>query len=203
MVNRANKALHWTGIPLRSKAAGELGVMLLESIPMKFTYMKTPLNRYTFKNDRIRLWVEKNSQEPLLNLFAGETPLALREIRNDIREEMPADFHMDALEFVKQWHGEPFGTVLLDPPYSFRKSMEMYEGKVMSPFNALKNAITRILQQEGSVITFGYHSVSMGKKRGFEQEHLLIMSHGGAIHDTLAIVERQQRSLFSAGTAAS
>ena len=170
---------------------------------MKFTYMQTPLNRYTFKNDRIRLWVEKNSHVPVLNLFAGVTPLALREVRNDIREEMPAEFHMDALEFVKQWNGEQFGTVLLDPPYSFRKSMEMYEGKVMSPFNALKNAIPRILQQEGNVITFGYHSVSMGKKRGFEQEHLLVMSHGGAIHDTLVIVERQQRSLFSAGTAAS
>jgi len=153
--------------------------------------MKTPLNRYTFSNDRIKKWVEDNCQEPVLNLFAGKTPLALREIRNDANEDMPAGFHMDALEFSKTWNGEKFGTVLLDPPYSYRKSMEMYDGKVMSPFNALKNAIPRILENNGSVITFGYHSVSMGNKRGFEQEHLLVMYHGGAIHDTICIVERK------------
>jgi len=38
---------------------------------------------------------------------------------------------------------------------------------------------------------FGCHSISMGKKRGFKQEHLLVMSHGGAIHDTIVIVERK------------
>jgi hypothetical protein len=44
--------------------------------------------------------------------------------------------------------------------------MEMYGGKITSPFNALKDGICKILKDNGSVITFGYHSVSMGKKRG-------------------------------------
>ena len=157
---------------------------------MKFTYMKTPLHKYTFRSSKIREWVERQVEGRVLNLFAGEVRLNCREVRNDIREEMNAKYHLDALDFVKRCKDNRFNTVLLDPPYSYRKSMEMYGGKVMSPFNALKASIPIILRDKGVVITFGYHSVSMGKKRGFVQEHLLVMFDGGAIHDTLAIKER-------------
>jgi len=157
---------------------------------MKFTYMKTPLNKYTFKSTKIREWVESQVEGRVLNLFAGKTFLNCSEVRNDIREEMDARYHLDALKFVKRCKDSRFNTVLLDPPYSYRKSMEMYGGKVMSPFNALKASIPRILIKRGIVITFGYHSVSMGTGRGFVQEHLLVISHGGAIHDTIAIKER-------------
>ena len=47
------------------------------------------------------------------------------------------------------------------------------------------------LNKNGRVITFGYHSISMGKSRGFSQEKILLMSHGGAIHDTIAVIERK------------
>lgn len=157
---------------------------------MEFTYLKTPLNRYTFKNKKIKVWVESKCEGLTLNLFAGKTILNIDEVRNDLNLDMPADYHLDALEFVEKWSGEKFGTILLDPPYSFRKSMEMYSGKVMSPFNALKNAIPRVLVKRGVVITLGYHSVVMGQNRGFFQEHLMVMSHGGAIHDILVIIER-------------
>ena len=158
---------------------------------LKFTYMKTPLHKYTFKNKRIREWVEQNVEGRVLNLFAGITKLDCNETRVDLDETMVADYYMDALKFCKTWEGEKFDTVLLDSPYSVRKSMEMYNGKIQSPFNATKDAILRILNPNGIVITFGYHSNSMGKVRGFEQEHILLMSHGGAIHDTIAIIERR------------
>ena len=110
---------------------------------MKFTYMKTPLYRYTFKNRRVREWVEQNCEGLVLNLFAGKYKLNVEEIRNDIRVDMPCDYHMDALEFVKQWSegckGPKFGTVILDPPYAYRKSMEMYEGAISSPFNQVRD----------------------------------------------------------------
>lgn len=114
--------------------------------------MKTPLNRYTFKNRRILRWVEDICEGTVLNLFSGKTLLSCNEIINDIREEMPADYHRDALEFVISWSkicGKKFNTILLDPPYSYRKSMEMYDGKKMSPFNAIKNRIPSILYKNG------------------------------------------------------
>ena len=158
---------------------------------MEFTYMKTPLYRYTFRNSRIREWVETYSEGKVLNLFAGKTKLNCDEVRNDLNIDMVADYHLDALEFVKTWEGPKFNTVILDPPYSYRKSMEMYEGKIASAFNVVKDKLIYILEPKSIVITFGYHSVSMGKGRGFEQEHILLMSHGGAIHDTIAVIERR------------
>ena len=157
---------------------------------MKFTYLQAPLNRYTFKIDKIRNWVEVNVEGKVLNLFAGMTELTCDEIRNDLDVTMNAQYHKDALDFIKEWEGEKFGTILLDPPYSYRKSMEMYNGKVMSPFNALKDILPSILYKNGIIITFGYHSIVMGRKRNFEVEHICLISHGGAIHDTIATIER-------------
>jgi hypothetical protein len=158
---------------------------------IKFTYLKTPLNKYTFKSPKIRQWVEENVEGRVLNLFAGQIKLDCCEIRNDLRDDMPADYHMDAFDLVNTWKGENFDTILLDPPYAYRKSMEMYDGAVASSFNKVKNAIFPILNKNGIVVTFGYHSNVMGNKRGFKQEHILLMSHGGAIHDTIAVVERK------------
>lgn len=165
---------------------------------MKFKYLKTPLYRYTFKNKKVKAWVEENAEGYVLNLFAGKYRLNCDEVRNDLDENMDAGFHMDALDFLKYWHENKlvkFNTVLLDPPYSFRKCMTKYNGVVSSRFYQVKNHILDILAPHGIVITFGYHSNSMGKNRGFKQEHLLVMSHGGAIHDTFAIIERKQDGL--------
>lgn len=153
-------------------------------------YMKAPLNKFTFKSKRIKKWVEENCEGLVLNLFAGEVRLNVNEITNDIGMEFDTTYHMDALEFVEKWKGLKFDTVVLDPPYSYRKSMEMYKGRVTSDFNAIKDALPNILSQNGKVITFGYHSVSLGIKRNFIQEKILLISHGGAIHDTIATIER-------------
>ena len=172
--------------------SGRRVISPLDTLVMpKFTYLQTPLNKYTFSVAKIRKWVESVAEGYTLNLFAGKTRLNINELRNDIRTEMDAEHHVDALEFCRNYTGEKFDTILLDPPYSYRKSMEMYEGKIMSPFNQLKDAIVDILNEHGIVITFGYHSISMGKKRNFRTEEILLMNHGGAIHDTIATLERK------------
>jgi tRNA G10 N-methylase Trm11 len=160
---------------------------------MLFEYMKTPLNKYTFSNKRIKSWVEQNCRGKVLNLFAGKTHLNVQETRNDIDPNMPANYHLDARECAETLlrNKETYDTIVLDPPYAYRKSMEFYNGYVASPFNQLKNTIKEIVATNGCVITFGYHSVSMGQKRGFEQEKILLMYHGGAIHDTIAVIERK------------
>ena len=158
---------------------------------IKFTHMQTTLNRYTFSNKRIKKWVEDHCERLTLNLFAGKTKLNLSEVRVDSNLDMLANYHMDALQFLREYNYKTrFSTVLLDPPYAYRKSMEMYEGHVMSPFKQLKDEIPKVLVPGGIVITFGYHSVSMGASRGFEVEEILLISHGGAIHDTIATIER-------------
>jgi predicted methyltransferase len=134
--------------------------------------------------------VERECEGRTLNLFAGKTKLAINEFRNDIDPDVEADTHIDALEFVKTWKGDNFDTVLLDPPYAIRKSMEMYGGRRASPFRQLKDVLPNIIKDKGKLITFGYHSNVMGKNRGFKVEKIALFSHGGAIHDTIASVER-------------
>lgn len=159
-----------------------------------FDYIRCPLNRYTFKVKNIREWVEANCEGKTLNLFAGITKLNIDEVRNDLDEiDAIADYHMDALSFVKSWSGERFETILIDPPYAYRKSMEMYKGIKCSPFKQLKDECPRILTDTGKIITFGYHSNTFGLNRGFVVEKIALFSHGGAIHDTIASVERKIR----------
>ncbi|PWK72926.1 hypothetical protein LX99_04256 [Mucilaginibacter oryzae] len=155
-----------------------------------FDHIRCPLHRYTFSLKAIREWAERTCEGRVFNLFAGETKLALDETRNDLNQAMPADHHLDALVFLREWKGEQFNTILLDPPYAYRKSMELYQRMVCSPFRQLKDTIPNCLAPGGLVITFGYHSIVMGRKRGFCLERLALFSHGGAIHDTIASAER-------------
>jgi hypothetical protein len=111
-------------------------------------------------------------------------------IRNDLDPEMPADYHLDALKFLRSWSSKTFDTILLDLPYALRKSMELYKGNICSPFRQLKDEIPRCMLPGGIAITFAYHSVVMGASGNFSLERIALFSHGGAIHDTIASVER-------------
>lgn len=161
---------------------------------MKFTYLKQPLNKYTFTAPKTKAWVEQLCQgKSVLNLFGGPTRLEnCLEISNDLDKELKTTYHMDALDLIDGLvvGKEKFDVVLLDPPYAYRKSMECYKGNsIASRFKQLLDLVPQILNDNGIVITFGYHSIAMSKKRGFKIKELCLISHGGAQHDTIATVE--------------
>ena len=159
---------------------------------------KCPIHRYTFSVPDFKQFVEKEIKGLALNLFCGPTKLNINEVRNDLSLEVEADYHMDAYECITQWKEPTFDTIILDPPYAYRKSMEFYEGRKASSFLKVKDYIPTVLKNKGRVITFGYHSHSMGVNRNFEVEKIGLFSHGGAIHDTIATVEilYKDRTLF-------
>lgn len=164
---------------------------------MKFTYLKQPIRRYTFEAPKIKEWVQKNCKGRVLNLFAGKTILKGDIVRVDLNSKVKPDYNMDAYEFVKKAVDKKlkFDTIILDPPYSYRKSMEKYNGIINSNFKRLKDLLPDILEKNGKIITFGYHSVSMGSSRGFEQKEILLISHGGAQHDTIAVIEKEENKI--------
>lgn len=158
---------------------------------IRFVFIRCPIHRFTFRVRQIRQWVEQECEGSVLNLFSGYTLLQVNETRNDLDPASPAAYHLDALDFVAAWNGKAkFNTILLDPPYSYRKSMEFYGGRTASRFARLKDALPGILAPHGNIITFGYHANVMGRNRGFAVEAIALFSHGGAIHDTIASVER-------------
>ena len=155
---------------------------------MKLELINTNLKRYTFESPKIKKWVEENSSGRCLNLFAGKTKLNLDEVRNDIDKDALADYHLDAYDFVKQCK-DKFDTIILDPPYAYRKAMEMYKGNYSSKFKLIADEIPRLLNKNGKVITFGYHTTFLGKKRDAELCKLCVFAHGGAQHATIGIIE--------------
>jgi hypothetical protein len=159
---------------------------------MKLELINTNLRKYTFQSPKIKKWVEENSVGKCLNLFAGKIRLDLDEIRNDIDKEMPADYHIDAYEFVKKCKTK-FDTIIIDPPYSYRKSIEMYNGNYTSKFRLIADEVPRLLKKDGKVISFGYHTTFLGKNRGFQLDKLCVFAHGGSQHATIGIIENHCR----------
>ena len=163
---------------------------------MNFEYMSQPPKRYTFEQPKLRLWTEGWCKDSalVLNLFAGKTKLSVNETRVDINPDMPADYHMDAFDFISSWKGKKFDVILLDPPYNVRKSREKYKvGEktfYIGKLKKIKDSIHNILNKDGIIIHFGYDSVGMGKQRGFKKIGICLVCHNGDHNDTICVVDK-------------
>jgi hypothetical protein len=156
---------------------------------LNFTYLMQPPKRYTFEQPRLKLWIEEWSKGKVLNLFAGKVKLNVDEFRVDMDNDMPADFHGDAFEFVMSTPYK-FDTVILDPPYTLRKSREKYGGRYIGSLTKIKNNLIRVLNPDARVISLGYDSVGMSKSRGFKKLAICLICHSGDHNDTICLVEQ-------------
>jgi len=159
---------------------------------MEFTYLTQPPKRYTFQQPKLKKFVEDWSFGKVLNLFAGKTKLDLNETRVDIDKEMIADFYMDVREFVSfaKSKGMIFDTVILDPPYTWRKAKEMYNGNMIGQYPRLKTELLEILSPQARIISLGWDTVGMSKSRGAEKIAVCVICHNGDHRDTLCVVEQ-------------
>lgn len=157
----------------------------------KLTLIKTNLRRYTFESPKIKQWVESRCQGKVLNLFAGKTKLNIDETRVDLSNEFLPNYNMNALDFICYAYKNniQFDTVIVDPPYSLRKSIEMYNGKYSNKFKQIADNLSLISNR---IISFGYHSTFMGNIRNYTLEEICIFAHGEAQHCTIAIIETKK-----------
>mgnify|MGYP003655569547 FL=1 len=119
---------------------------------------------------------------------------------NDLNREIEADYHMDALEFLKIFKNNTIDGILFDPPYSPRQIKECYDNIGQKVFQKdtqssfwgnIKKEIGRVVKPEGKVITCGWNSGGCGKTNGFEISEILIVPHGGWHNDTIVTVENK------------
>ena len=122
---------------------------------------------------------------------------------NDLNPATAAEFHADAEQFL--WALGSVGVVadlvIVDPPYSPRQVKECYDsiGLKMAQDDALlgkkrglmKAAIARLVPAGGVVLHFGWNTVGMGLKHGYEQEEILLVCHGSNHNDTICLAERR------------
>lgn len=117
---------------------------------------------------------------------------------NDLDPECLCEFNLESLEFLKKFKRSSLDGVLFDPPYSPRQISECYKKFGLSVnmtttqssfWSKMKDEISRIVKPGGCVMSFGWNSQGMGKKRGFEIKEILLVPHGGAHNDTICVFE--------------
>ena len=134
--------------------------------------------------------------------FANNNKYA--EITNDINPEMPTDYHMDAIEFMKMFDDDSKDGVLLDPPYSFHQVVVSYAGygeRRLHQITPIFDEASRVVKPGGHVLSFGWNSNGCGMKRYFAILEIYLIAHGGSHNDTIITVERKtatQCKLFPA-----
>lgn len=159
------------------------------AMPSKATFTIPPiarlLGRYVSPS---ALWIDP---------FAGWNSPAT--VTNDINPEAPTDYHEMAWEFLKRFKNAD--GVLFDPPYSPRQVAEHYRSAGLTATQwdtssgliaTAKNAVAECVRAGGLVISCGWNSNGVGKKRGFDIVEIMLVAHGGAHNDTIVTVERKR-----------
>lgn len=122
-------------------------------------------------------------------------------VTNDINPAMPSQFHMDAVDFLREQSTGSADGVLFDPPYSPRQVAEAYrvlgievttEMTQSALHGKCKDEIARIVRPGGTVITCGWNSGGVGQQRGFDMVEILLVAHGGWHNDTIVTVEKKR-----------
>lgn len=161
----------------------------------KITRVWAMPNKWTFTIKPIKeLLEEEMTGDSWCDPFSGYNSPA--KITNDLDENAPTQYHLDALEFLKGFDDGVFDGVLYDPPYSITQA-RMYGKKEyasMKYWAECKNEVARLIRPGGKAICFGWNSMGLGKNRGFETERILLVAHGGSKNDTIVTVETKIKS---------
>lgn len=138
---------------------------------------------------------------PSVDPFARNTRFAT--YRNDLNPETLAEHHMDAADFCRKLasDGVMVDVGVFDPPYSPRQISELYKniGRAVTTadtqnaalYSNVRDALDAIVRPGGVVLSFGWNSNGMGKRRRYRMEEILIVCHGGAHNDTICLAERK------------
>lgn len=149
------------------------------AMPNKNTFSIAPIGAFVREEMGEGLWIDSFS-----------CGCRIASITNDLNPDVDADYHMDALDFLKMFDDESVDGVLYDPPYSPRQVAECYHGvgrevtmeTTQCSFWARHKAeMGRIVKPGGKVLTFGWNSGGAGKKNGFDMTRVLLVSHNDTI----------------------
>lgn len=153
-------------------------------------------NRWTFSIKPIRMLLEQEMTDGLwIDPFAGLHSPAT--VKNDLNPDTPAESHLDAIDFLKSFKDASVDGILFDPPYSPRQVRECYDGIAggiqwdgrCTFWSHAKNECARVLRKDGKALCFGWNSMGLGIRRGFDMKRILLVPHGGSKNDTICTVE--------------
>jgi tRNA G10 N-methylase Trm11 len=174
-------------IPYQKIDNSNLKIERVWSMPNKNTFDIKPIRDLILEEINDGIWIDP---------FANKNKIAT--VTNDLNPEYDTNYHLDALDFLKMFDDNSVDGVLYDPPYSPRQVSESYNNfginvtwdtTKASFWSKHKAEISRILKQNGKVITFGWNSGGIGHAYGFDKTRILLVPHGGWHNDTICTVE--------------
>ncbi len=122
---------------------------------------------------------------------------------NDLNPDTQAEHHMDAEKFLLLLATKDVKAdlIIFDPPYSPRQISECYKSVGLEVgmketqsailYQRVRDAIMPVASSDCIVLSFGWNSVGMGKRHGFEQIEIMLCCHGGAHNDTICLAEKR------------
>lgn len=190
---------------------------------MKHVYRVTHVTATPFDNPHIMKIIEGEVRHQRYNRgtkkirivdpFARESwlttkPQSIDGVTNDLNEDMPTDFHLEAKEFAQKMvdYGLEFDIILFDPPYNLTQLKRQYDGigkdlehwQTLNPFGECRDLLAKCLVPGGSVIHLGFGSRAFGSRRGLEKVAIYNFEPSGTEnrYNIQVVVERKyQRSL--------
>jgi hypothetical protein len=169
-------------------------------VEIKFSRIWAMPSKNTFSIKCVAEFIQRYNEPEMFSIdpFANRSRIA--KVTNDIDPDMGCDYNLDALDFLKLWEENSVDLVFFDSPFSPRQVVEIYrkfdktvnmQTTQSSFWSKLKDEITRITKPNGIVISCGWNSNGIGKKRGFKIEEILLVAHGGMHSDTIVMAERK------------
>jgi hypothetical protein len=174
-----------------------LTIQRIWAMPNKLTFTIKPIKDLLTNEITNGLWLDPFANDGTFKKLFGKY---IEVIDNDLNPNYQTQYHLDAIDFLKEFKDNSIDGVVYDPPYSTRQVSECYKGvgrnvtsedTRMTFWSNAKNEIARILKPNGKVICFGWNSMGVGASRGFKMETVLLVPHGGSKNDTICTVERK------------
>lgn len=157
----------------------------------------------TFSIPPIAVFVEKYFKKSKISIDPFARNFTKATYTNDLNPDTLAQHHMDALDFIRMLHQQKAlaDLIIFDPPYSPRQIKECYEGigLKMGQSEAWRtngwskelDMTNDLLKVGGFFLYFGWNTNGMGRKRGYQIEEILLISHGSGHNDTICMAERK------------
>ena len=170
---------------------------------MKITRKWAMPSKNTFEIEPIKSFIDKYLQQSKISVDPFSRNFQGCTYTNDLNPNTQAQYHMNALEFLKMIRDKNINPdlVVFDPPYTIHQVKEVYESigiefmqsdaQNVGGWYLEKNIIAEIMKPKGIFLHFGYHSNGMGFKRGFEIVEICIVAHGRCHNDTICMAEKR------------
>jgi len=160
------------------------------SMPNKETFQMKPIFDFIMK--------EMVKHDTILIPFAGWKRFNRKGITYiDILPNLPKPYILGDNKIVMQnliKKRKKYSLIISDPPYSLFQAVHTYNNQKMQDISYIRNLYNDLIQEGGIIISCGFNSTGMSKKRGFEKKEILIVNCGGSHNDFLILKEKKIQS---------